>query len=269
LSLFGLLFESYQFHAVRFCVDPIVPKTEGGNFLMGVDYDALDASPTSDFELLQYNDSADPALSEGASIPLRGRDESTLGMRRYCRPGAVPSGGDLKTYDVGNFFIAGLASSSGSSYVGAPVGRLFVEYDVEFFTPQFSLSTFASNFSARLNGAVSVSKTAVFGTTPTQAGTLPVSATGNTLTFKKAGQYLLDWLLTGTTMTATSPTVTGTAAYTALTGSVPTASATNIVQSAIVNVTEAGQTAVFDWSAAAATITDTILRVAPYLYAAA
>jgi len=271
LSLFGVLFESYTFNGLRYCIDPIVPKTEGGNFLCGIDYDALDAAPTSDLEILQYNDCSDGALSEGAVVPCRGRDDNTLGRRRYTRPGSVPSTGDLKTYDVGNFYVVGLTSTSTSAYVGQPVGRLFVEYDVEFFTPQFSLTTFAQTFSSRINAAGTVSKTAVLGTAPTYAGNLPVTASGNTITFAKAGQYLLDWISTGTGLTVGTPTVTTSGAQvssTSLTAAVPTAGATNSLWSNIVNVVEPG-TVTTDWSALASTITGMVLRIAPYAFGSA
>jgi hypothetical protein len=47
------------------------------------------------------------------------------------RTGAVPSGTDVKLYDVGNFFVGTTGGVNTD-----PIGKLYVEYEVEFFVPQ-------------------------------------------------------------------------------------------------------------------------------------
>lgn len=167
------------------------------------DYDAADAAPDSELIASAYRD----VISE---VPWTVEfhcdlDPSALhpsaGGRKFVRTAALVSNLDIKTYDGGNLHVATVDGSAISW------GKLWVEYDVEFFVPQLPPTGVAASFkSARING-VSPSQTSYFGTTPTVTGdTSDFTATGNTLTFVSSGSYLVVMNLVGTgTSVATSP----------------------------------------------------------------
>jgi len=259
LSQFGLAYESYSFRKLRFVLEPIAATSSAGQIMMAIDYDAADAAPSSKVEILQYKGASCGPLWNEQICVATGKDESSLSRRRYVRSGDLAANLDIKTYDIGNLFVS---SSGAASTIAA--AALFVEYDVEFFTPQYSLSAFAAAYSRKVVAGGTISKTAFLGDAATVAGGLAVTGTGNTLTFAKAGQYLLDVLVNGTGLTV-APTVTGTATTTAIASGLNT-SAGNTVGKVqyVVNVLEAGLTAILDWSANT-TVTGAAVRIAPYL----
>jgi hypothetical protein len=53
---------------------------------------------------------------------------TSMGSRKYIR--SVNVAGDIKTYDVGTLYVATIGQDNNDS-----VGKLFVDYDVEFFNP--------------------------------------------------------------------------------------------------------------------------------------
>jgi len=265
LSFLALVHESYIFHKLRFFTISLQPATQSGEVMMLIDYDAADDAPSSAYELLNGSGARSIGSWMSLDMPAYGKDENTLGKRRYVRGGSLSSNLDIKTYDLGVLHLAfqGLASTVSAA-------RLFVEYDVELITPQFSLSTLSGVFSRRILGAGSVSKTSLYGTAATLQGGLPVTASGNTLTFQKPGQYLLESSVEGTGISdAGSPTVSGTATSSNIIGTLANAAGTSGLYSQIVNVLNANETVVQDWSAVATTITGATTRLAAYLYSLA
>ncbi len=262
LSFFAMGYESYRFRKLRFLTIPISSAQKDGQVFLAVDYDAADSAPVSKVEVYQYKGAQSaPAWCPCESVcdPI---DENALGRQRYMRFGALASNLDIKTYDVGNLIVG-----SANFAAAAVCASVFVEYECEFYTPQYSMSAFAQAFSARITAAGSVSKTALYGTAATVGGGLDVTASGNTITFNRPGQYLVEQRVTGTGLAAgTNPSLSGTAAADALSEAVFVNSTTNGLLSTIVNVYEKGQTLITDWSAAATTISAAWARVSPYLY---
>jgi len=261
LSQFGLAYESYSFNRLRFVVEPIAATSSAGQMMLAIDYDSADAAPTTKTEILQYKGCVAGPVWNMLTCTATGKDESALGKRRFVRAGDLSANQDVKTYDVGNFFIAsqGTASTIAAS-------ALFVEYDVEFFTPQYSLTAFANAYSRKITGSGSVSRTAPFGTAAVTLGGLAVSALNGTLTFDKVGQYLVQAAVAGTTVTSTQPTLTaGTGLTITTVGGVGNPAATDGMYEWVVNVLNKGATLVTDFTPSAATITGAVVRVAPYL----
>jgi hypothetical protein len=264
LSYIALVYESYIFHRLRFHMIPLQPTSQTGQNFMVIDYDAADSAPTSKFELLNMKGAKAAAVWLQLCIEADPRDERALGRARYIRAGDLASNLDVKTYDIGVLHAA--AQGLGST---VPAYSLLVEYDVELLTPQFSVSTIAGAFSAKVTAGGTVSSSAIYGDAATMVGGLDVEASGNTLTFNRVGQYLVDMLMAGTGLAdATNPTASGTADYTVEVGTLANAGGVGASYQATVNVLEAGQTFVQDWSGAATTITSAIARIAPYLYSA-
>jgi hypothetical protein len=258
LSYISMVYERYHFHKLAFHLVPNQPTTQSGQSMMAVDYDAADAPPVSKFDLLNMKDACSVGVYRPLTLEAKGRDGLT--KTRYVRRGDLAANLDIKTYDVGNLNVGfqGLDSTK-------VAGSLFVEYDVELITPEFNYSVVASAFSASLTSGASTSKTSIFGSAASRLGGLALEGVGNVLTFLKPGQYLVEMLLGGTGLTdGAPPTISGTAYSVAKTNALVFGS-TQATVSYFVNVLEAGQTFIQDWSAVATTVTSTIARIAPYL----
>lgn len=263
LSRLAPMFESYSFRRLKFHVVPMCSSTTAGQIFMAIDYDAADAAPSSKTEMMSYAGATPMGLWQPFSMAATGRDENTLGRRRFVRAGDVPTNTDIKTYDVGSLFV-GSAGAAGT----ATTSSLYVEYDVDLYTPQFSISALASATSAKVTAGGTVSKTSWLGTAATKIGDLAVSALTNTLTFTKVGQYLVDLLIAGTGLVdGVNPVVSGSASITSTVGTLANAGGTAASYSAIVEITEPGQTLALDWNAAATTVTNSTSRIGQYAYA--
>jgi hypothetical protein len=267
LSYIALVYESYRFHRCKFILVPLQPATQTGQMFAVVDYDAADVAPGSKYEMLNKKGATACAVWMSLELALHAVDERALGRQRYVRHGSLADNLDIKTYDVGNLFVGsqGLASTVSTF-------SLFVEYDVELFVPDFSVSTIAGAMSVKLYALSGISKTAIFGTAGTQqiAGGLDVEADGNTLTFNRPGQYLVSTQISGTGITDdAAPAVSGTATSTVLQNVFANGTGTKGALEYAVEILEKGQTFIQDVSGAVTTVTGAFARVAPYLYLAA
>lgn len=258
LSRLAPNFEEYRFRKLRFVYVPRCATATNGAIYTGIDYDSSDAAPQSISELMSFKGSSQSPIWSELALALNQADASFL-KKRFVRSGALVSGVDVTLYDVGRAYIVGLELGGLET-----CGDIYVEYDVELFTPQFSIAAFAQQNSAKVNSGGTVTPTSIYGSAPAlQAGSgLPVVASaGGTLTFSRVGQYLLDLFMSGTTMTSNPLTITGTAVASSLLSSLIN-TATSKSSQFKVRVTEPGQTVqLLD---DAATVTSTAARVTPY-----
>jgi len=193
-------------------------------------------------------------------------DLRKFGVQRYIRYGNLASNLDVKTYDVGTLFV-------GTVNTGATLlGEVWVEYEVELSTPQYDTLSALTSLSAKIVGA-SPSAASYLGTTPTITGGLSITATANTITFNRVGQYLLTFVCIGTGMsTAFAPANTGTATYSTLLfnatdGGISNAAAnagTAAMWTGIVTVSTLAQTVTFNLAGTFGTVSATTVRLAPY-----
>ena len=136
LSAIAGRFESYLFRRLHFIYEPICPTTTPGAVMMAIDYDAVDAAPTTKVVLMAYRGAVRSAPWNITRFDATRGDLRKFGIQRFVRTGANPTGTDLKTYDVGNFQLATQNTPAGAT----TLGELYVEYEVEFFTPQIPTS---------------------------------------------------------------------------------------------------------------------------------
>jgi len=158
------------------------------------DYDAADPPPTSEQQAMDYKDAKEevPWVVE-FSCELNPSAMHPAGARKFIRQNLV-AGTDIKTYDAGNMFII---TTDGTAVTW---GKIFVEYDVEFFCSQLPIANFVgASFTGSSNAAPFA----------TQTGNLQVSAvsTGTTtsvttFTFNQAFTGLLSASVVGTVLTA-------------------------------------------------------------------
>jgi len=95
---------------------------------MAVDFDTLDSSPANGTQmtnLAKFSTFA-PWKQEELSVPVN-RPGNSQWLFTLDNHSTIPSGADLKTYNLGNFLI----STEGINTTGYLTGYLCVEYDVE------------------------------------------------------------------------------------------------------------------------------------------
>jgi hypothetical protein len=151
LSTIAARFESYRFNRLRFIYEPVVPTTSSGSVMMAIDFDASDSAATSKVQLMSYHNAVRIAPWSQTHYESDQGDLWKFGTQRYIR--TSPTAGDIKTYDVGTFQIA----TQGVSVLGTNdpqvLGELYVEYDVDFYTPQIESGTIQSTASLVCSGA--------------------------------------------------------------------------------------------------------------------
>lgn len=140
LSAIAGRFESYLFRRLHFIYEPICPTTTPGAVMMAVDYDAADSAPTSKVVLMAYRGAVRSAPWNITRFDATRGDLRKFGVQRFVRTTSNPANTDLKTYDVGNFQIA----TQNTPGTPTTLGELYVEYEVEFYTPQIPTSVVRS-----------------------------------------------------------------------------------------------------------------------------
>lgn len=250
-------FESYLFRKLVFDYETQKSASTSGSLMMAVDFDAADSAPVNKQQLMAYHNAVRSAVWQEACYQSDQADLKKFGVQRFVRGGALAANEDVKTYDIGNLNIA----TQGEADTTA-IGELYVDYDVELITPQVNVDQAAIN-SASVASAASTRANPF--TSATVTGGLNVTASGATLTFNKVGQFLITGIYTGTAVTDTNPTLTGTATSASLGGAQghTTAATTGIGLHSVI-VSDVGQTVIFDYTAACTTMTSGAWRIAPY-----
>ncbi len=152
--------ETYRFNKLRFCYYTRTGTSTVGSVLLFPDYDAADAAPATEQVASTYEDIAEDAPWKDICCEFRRSALDALGPKRFIRSGALPANQDIKTYDVGNLFVATVDGSAVSW------GKLWVEYDVELMTPQLPPSGANSASATLIAGGGSVASATPFGAAP-------------------------------------------------------------------------------------------------------
>jgi hypothetical protein len=140
LSYIARLYDKYRFHSLKFVyVNAVSTQTEG-NIMMSLDYDTLDAAPA---DLVQASQLAKYKLSPlycPADFVVPVNHPGNNSWLYTFDLSASSSTVDLKTYNLGNFFL----SLDGVPQDGKDYGYLAVEYDVELLDKNPVIEVFAS-----------------------------------------------------------------------------------------------------------------------------
>nr|QKV51316.1 putative capsid protein [Crucivirus sp.] len=104
-------------------------NTALGSVVMATDYDSADAAFTSkaQMENTEFGVSCKPSQSMIHAIECA-RNQTTV-SEQYIRAFAVPTGADIRLYDLGKFYIA----TNGFQGTSVNCGELWVSYDVTLF----------------------------------------------------------------------------------------------------------------------------------------
>jgi len=177
-------FEQYRVRMMRFCYLTRTGTNIPGSVLMAPDYDASDVQPVSEQILSNYAEIVEDAPWKDICCVLRPAGMHALGPKKFVRNGLVP-GQDLKTTDVGTFILATVDGTA------VNWGKLWVEYDIEFFEPQ--LNPNGSSLSSTAQGTLGTTA-AVISAGLAIAGPLISSVVGNVVSFQNltpGGEYFL------------------------------------------------------------------------------
>lgn len=255
LSIQAQGWEQYRFNRLKYCYYTRTGTGVPGSIILAPDFDAADAAPANEQQASSYQGSIGevPWVPE-FSCDLRPSSMHALGQRKFVRQGNLSANQDIKTYDAGAMHVCTLDGTA------VNWGKLWVEYDVEFFVAQTPAS---EPLSARVVGTGSVSKTAPFGTAAVITGGLPVAQTsGTVLTFNTPGQFLLAVEAAGTGLTTQAFTSTGTVATTL--APLINGASTAMAATYSLIITEPGQTLTLDAATSNTSVTAYELQIAQY-----
>jgi len=173
-----------------------------GKYALAVDFDAADAAPTSKLDLLNFEGTVSLKAWEDGRYVCSPSNLSKM-KSYYVRSGALANNLDIKTYDVGTFFVA----TSGQA-ANTFIGELFIEYDVEFMTPQLNAATNTNSGVEYNSTGAGVSNSNILGTGGASSGSIGVSNVLNvvTLTNLTPGTEYMSTVVVGCASSATAMT---------------------------------------------------------------
>lgn len=208
--------QQYQQYAWKGLVFHYVPtsgdSTSGtpslGTVMMATNYRCTDPAYTSKMQMLNEYFSSDSVPTATFIHPIECNPAENPYQIQYVRTGAVPSGEDQKTYDIGTMRLA----TQGCPVASTTLGELWVSYEVELKKPKpYGLESTDSGVAHySFSGAATA---APYGTSRTLAvDTIGLTLTNASITFPRGcyGTYLiLGWYLSTVTYTQPSTTLTG------------------------------------------------------------
>jgi len=254
-------YESYRIRRLSYEFVNSKAGTFAGDVIMGIDYDPSDATPFNEDELQSYWGSRTGQICQPMTFNADLKALHKVGPDKFVRMGSLAANQDIKLYDSGNFFIATTDCADTST-----VGRLFVNYQIEFQTPNY---TQGGNLCAKV---VVVAETAAapLGTSFVTTGSLlgVTWLSGTTFSVDVPGQYLVTMASTGTVITA-APAVSAAAAPSLFTAgsSIINAGQTSALSCQAIKVANA--TDIFTVAVTATTITVVTFAIAPFIYSLA
>jgi hypothetical protein len=128
------LYEQYRFTRLCFHFLTRSPTTQSGTIILAPEYDAADPPPATEQQVTAYQDVVENVPWRDIVCTLDPRSMFPLGSRKFTRSGPV-SFTDIKTYDAGTFYYCTTGSDTNL------LGKLWVDYEVEFYTPQIPTTT--------------------------------------------------------------------------------------------------------------------------------
>lgn len=183
-------------------------NTALGSVIMATQYNSANPAFTSKAQMENHEFCTSGKPSTSFLHPIEcARGETPISCL-YTRPGPVPSGTDIRLYDLGQFNIA----TTGFQGTSVNIGELWISYDVELLKPQMNVGgDDEGGTSDHYTLGSGITTSAYFGTTPTlQSGSNlgTIMAAGiSTVTFPvipTTVNYFIYYQVTGTSATLTS-----------------------------------------------------------------
>lgn len=207
LSSIAQAFQEYEWEGLIFefksaSADAIASSvnTTLGTVMMATQYRSDQPSPGTKVDLLDIMWSSDckPSCNFIEAVECDPRENPNA--IQYVRTGAVPAGSDIKTYDIGELFVA----TNGFQGTNVNAGELWVSYDVVFRKPASSAPAGTTIPVARYDFNSAITLTSMFGTTgetkTARYDNIGLNFATNTITFPpgREGIYLVTIELNGT-----------------------------------------------------------------------
>jgi len=174
LSQVAQRFELYSFRYLRIIYEPQTSTTSVGTLMFAVDYDASDPPPSNKTQMMSYKNSVRSPFWFACTHDSASADLHRL-KTNYILVGEPPMQSDIKTFDIGNLWVA---VQSDSSSLPFSAGELYVEYSVELITPQINPDTLSSLVLGYPPG--SMDNEFLMGTSPLVSGPLSVQVFADT-----------------------------------------------------------------------------------------
>jgi hypothetical protein len=215
LSKIATRFQEYEFKGLIYHYVPTSGTFNGtsaalGSVMLQTTYRATDAAPTSKLEMLNEYCSNETVPFETMAHPIECDPKENPFAIHYIRTG-TPGTSDPLLYDIGTTFVA----TQGMSTTDV-VGDLWCTYEVELKKPLIS-SPVVSEPSYFGSSWANPSTTSFFsGTQGSIVGSLPVTATGRTITLPaRTGYYIVTFSIrtSGVTAAATLGWSSGTLTF--------------------------------------------------------
>lgn len=259
------MYETYFVRSMRFEYETQQSTALGGTVILAMDYDPSDVPPTGKTQMLSYAGAVRSAPWMSCVFPITMKDASAHGSGRFVRASTI-SGTDIKLYDIGRFFVAT------QGFAGAtPAGELYVNYTIEFRTPQQAvivppptpadLPYYDMSDNATIDTMLSGDGGEIVG-----GGNIDLMAVGNTITFNQIGEFLFLLHANGVAIQNQNPDYNnGTATVGQLvTDWYPNSAFTAADIAFPIQVTAVGQTLVIDFTSTASSFSHTKWRLTPY-----
>lgn len=247
-------YETYKFHRLRFRYTNACASTQVGYVYLSVEYDPADPTPTSEQQLASYQDTVYGSAWMNHTYTCSAK--SMARMNSYLvRNGAGPSANELPQFDVG-FLVVATNQNGGTPFLG----KLWVDYDVEFSTPQMNSPAVGNSLSGKFT------TTTDYTTNPVKVGNMPLTATAAagllTITSSQAYQCLVNLTMSGVTIGPIPVTPIGGTAVTSLVNQFVNTAGTSAIMSAVINFPFQGAT--FTAQIDAASISATAFKFGQY-----
>jgi hypothetical protein len=197
LSVQAQVWQTYRFSKLKFCYYTRTGSATAGSVMLTPDYDPSDSAPANEMIASSYLDAVEDGVWKNIECDLDVASMFSIGPKKFVRTGALPGGEDIKAYDAGNLFVCTVDGVNAT-----PWGKIWVEYDVTFFTPQLPpAGATGSPLFLHLTG--SATSTEAVHSQVVVSGTAGLANMSNfVLEFLYAGTYLVNYNMSGGATTA-------------------------------------------------------------------
>lgn len=205
LSSLATNWEMYRFNSLRVRYLTRCGTGTAGSVLLAPDYDAADPAPSTEQVASSFLGTVEDSPWKDLTLNLRPAEMHALGPKKFVRSVALAANLDIKTYDAGNVFICTVDSGAAAGW-----GKIWIEYDVTFYSPQTNPQALNSLF-LHISG-VTPTTTSLLGTQTEVSSslTIPASVSNEFITFLVAGTYLITYNVSAaTSVTEASAPVVG------------------------------------------------------------
>lgn len=128
----GMIFEFKSLYS-----DAVVTQNGSiGSIVLATEYNAGDANFSNKQQMENYEFAQSCKPSHSVLHPIECKRSQSVLSELYIRPGAVPAGQDVKTYDFGDFQIASQGIPLGALGAAVNLGELWISYQIVLIKPQ-------------------------------------------------------------------------------------------------------------------------------------